>query len=90
MMTPTTRDVKVSETYAQCGMPRARSVLASVGAVLLCSLAMGAVVQRDSRVGRAALEGDNDFSTGDRTMNWGIDGPTKAVRIDPNPIQQQA
>ncbi len=62
-------------------MRTVRAVATSALAVLLCAAAVAAVVLGAGRHpdrGRTALEGDDDFSTADRGMDWSLDAPSKA------------
>ena len=49
-------------------------------AVLLCAAAVAAIVLEAGRHSYrgTALEGDDDFSTADRGVDWNLDAPTKA------------
>eukprot|EP00802_Teleaulax_amphioxeia_P032707 Tamp_36978.p2 GENE.Tamp_36978~~Tamp_36978.p2 ORF type:complete len:143 (+),score=26.29 Tamp_36978:12-440(+) len=63
-------------------MRPARAVAAPALAVLLCAAAVAAVVlgagRHPDHRARTALEGDDDFSTADRGMDWSLDAPSKA------------
>ena len=55
-----------------------RNILAPMVVLLLCVVCVAVLVFTGQ--GRAqSLEGEDDFSTGDRAMNWNVDAPNKAV-----------
>lgn len=59
-------------------MRNARYVVVPAMGVILCAVGVAAVVFGAQRGGMGfSLEGDNDFSTADRGMDWNLDAPGK-------------